>query len=223
MNMTTILFVLVILGMSICLYLLYQRDYAETIKAKLHLFDNCIDLLENPKLSPQGVDFPKLCGEYDGFNVLLELVADTLAVRKVPPLWLLVTIKGKTLTKGCLDVIVRPQNNEFYSPAWQWSGHLQAPESWPAHSMIKYQDEPASVDVLSQFVPLLFADDKTKELLVMPSILRITCMAKQAERGEYMLMRNSIFDAIPLEKKLVQRIMIDAICIRKAIESMQSN
>ena len=220
MTMNTILFVLVILCMGVCLYKLYQRDHVKTIQAKLHLFDDCMDVLKEAKLNPQGLDFPKLRGQYDGYDVLLELVADTLAVRKVPPLWLLVTIKGKSLTKGSLDLIVRPQNNEFYSPAWQWPGHLQAPDNWPAHSMIKYQDDPADVNVLDKFVPLLFADDRTKELLVMPSVLRITYMAKQAERGEYMLMRNSIFNAIPLEKELVQRIIMDAIQIRTALESV---
>lgn len=219
MTMAPILFLLVILVMGVCLFKLYQRDHAKTIQAKLHLFDSCMDVLHDAKLSPQGVDFPKLRGQYDGFDVLLELVADTLAVRKVPPLWLLVTIKGNCLTKGSLDLIVRPQNNEFYSPAWQWSGHLQAPDNWPAHSMIKYQDEPAAVEVLNKFVPLLFADERMKELLVLPSAVRITYMAKQAERGEYMLMRNSIFDAVPLEKELVQRIIMDAIRIRKALEN----
>ncbi len=218
--MTSITLLLVILVMGICLYQLYQRDHTKTIQAKLHLFDDCMDLLQEAKLSPQGLDFPKLRGQHGGYDVLLELLPDTLAVRKVPPLWLLVTIKAKTLTKGSLDVIVRPQNNEFYSPAWQWAGHLQAPDNWPAHSMIKYQDEPAAVEVLNKFVPLLFADERTKELLVMPSMLRITYMAKQAERGEYMLMRNSIFDAMPIEKELVRRLIADAVQIRTALESV---
>ncbi len=217
--MNTILFVLVMMVMGIFLYRHYQRDRAKTIQNKLHLLDDCMGLLHDAKLSPQGLDYPKLRGQYGGFDVLLELVADTLAVRKVPPLWLLVTIKGKSITKGSLDLIVRPQNNEFYSPAWQWPGHLQTPDRWPAHSMIKYQDEPAAVDILSRFVPLLFGDERTKELLVMPSVLRITYMAKQAERGQYMLMRNSIFDAMPIEKELVQRLIIDAIHVREALEN----
>ena len=221
MTMTTILFLLVIFAMGIYLYKRYQRDHAKTIQDKLHLFDDCMDVLLEAKLSPHGLDFPKLRGRYGRFDVLLELVADTLAVRKVPPLWLLVTIKGNSLTKGSLDLIVRPQNNEFYSPAWQWSGHLQAPDNWPAHSMIKYQDEPASIEVLNKFMPLLFADERMKELLVLPSTVRITYMAKQAERGEYMLMRNSIFDTVPIKKELVRRLITDTIKIREALEQVQ--
>lgn len=216
--MQNTLLILVITAMCIYLYTLYQREIAKTRHDKSHIFDDCIDLLLGAKLSPQGVNFPKLRGQFAGYEVLLELVADTLAVRKVPPLWLLTTIKGNSVTKGSLDLIVRPQNNEFYSPAWQWEGHLQTPAHWPAHTMIKYQETPANVEILNQFVPSLFNDESTKELLVMPSALRIAHMVKQADRGEYMLMRNSVFDAIPLEKTLVKRLINDAIQIRQALE-----
>ena len=221
--MANTLLILVVIVMCVYLYKLYQQDRAKTMHDKLHMFDECVSLLQAPQLSAKGLDFPKLHGQYVGFDVSLELVADTLAVRKVPPLWLLVTIKGHNEIKGCLDIIVRPQNNEFYSPAWQWAGHLQTPDNWPAHSMIKYQDEPADVAILNKFVPVLFNDEKTKELLVMPRLLRITYMAKQAERGEYMLMRNSIFDAMPIEKTLVQSIITNAINIRRALEETQPN
>ena len=219
--MANTLLILVIIAMCVYLYKRYQQDRAKTMHDKSHIFDECISLLQAPQLSENGVDFPKLRGMYEGFDVSLELVTDTLAVRKVPPLWLLVSIKSRHEIKGYLDIIVRPQNNEFYSPAWQWAGHLQTPNNWPAHSMIKYQDEPADVAILNQFVPALFNDEKTKELLVMPGLLRITYMAKQAERGEYMLMRNSIFDAMPIEKMLVQSIITKAIHIRQALEETQ--
>ena len=216
--MNIYLLVCVIAAMAIWLYKVYQRDSAKAKTNQLHPFNDCIPVLQEVKLINQESGFPKLYGRYGEFDVVLELVADTLAVRKLPPLWLLVAIKGRVLTKGSLDIVVRPQNNEFYSPAWEWSGHLQTPENWPAHSLIKYQNEPASLEVLNDFVPLLFSDERYKELLVLPNILRITYLAKQAERGEYMLMRNSLFDAKPLERELVKSIIIKAIYIREALE-----
>ena len=167
-------------------------------------------------------DFPRLTGYYAGSLITLELILDTLAVRKVPPLWLIVEVEGKHQINGSLDVVVRPQNNEFYSPAWQWEGNLKTPENWPKHSIIKYQLEPASVDVLSRYVPAMFADEHMKELLVLPNKLRITYLAKQAARSEYMMLRNALFDATPIDKMQVEQLIKKVIEIRQNLE-VESN
>ena len=216
--MSNLLLLLVLLAMAAYLYRKYQQDQTTTKQDRSRLLDDCISLLTEPTLIQQGMDFPKLNGIYDGFSVSLELLVDTLAVRKVPPLWLMVNIKGKRPINGSLDIVVRPQNNEFYSPSWQWDGNLQAPHNWPAHSSIKYQKQPASLDVLNQYVPVLFQDEHMKELLVMPDFVRLTYLAKQADRGEYMIMRNSVFESEPIDKTVVEQLIKQAIAIRNALE-----
>ena len=214
------LLVPVMLGL---LYRNFKRDQQNTTFNRSHLLDDCIDLLQSSKLEKTGSDFPRLTGIYAGSLVTLELILDTLAVRKVPPLWLTVEIDGKHQIKGSLDVVIRPQNNEFYSPAWQWEGNLKTPENWPKHSIIKYQQDqflqkPASIDVLSRYVPAMFTDEHMKELLVLPSKLRITYLAKQATRSEYMVLRNALFDATPIDKIQVEQLIQKAIEIRQALE-----
>ncbi len=221
-----ILWLLVPVMLSL-LYRNFRRDQQNTILNRSHLLDSCIGLLQNSKLEKTGSDFPRLKGSYAGHQITLELILDTLSVRKVPPLWLTIEVEGKHQTKGSLDIVVRPQNNEFYSPAWQWEGNLKIPKNWPEHSIIKYQQdkfllEPASIEVLSRYVPSMFKDEHMKELLILPNKLRITYLVKQAAKSEYMVMRNALFDASPIDKTLVEQLIQKAIEIRQALE-IESN
>ncbi len=222
--MSNLFLFVVIIAMGVYLYRIYQRDAAGIRNDRGGLLDSCINLLENPIIQQVGAGFPKLSGLYKGHEITLELMADTLAVRKVPPLWLLVTVKGRQAISGTLDMIVRPQNNEFYSPAWQWEGQLAIPASWPQHAIIKYQSAPVPLGALIPLVPPLFADEHMKELLILPNSLRLTYLAKQAQRGEYMVMRNSVFDATPLEPQAVACLIEQAINLRTTMElSHESN
>ena len=123
--------------MGVYLVRQYLRDQQSLKYAKTHLFDEAITLLEQAQLKQEGADFPQMTGYFLGYEVKLTLIEDTLAVRKIPPLWLMVSIKGKAEIEGSFDLIVRPSNQEFYSPAWQWDGNLQVPSHWPQHAVVQ--------------------------------------------------------------------------------------
>jgi hypothetical protein len=61
-----------------------------------------------------------------------------------------------------------------------------------------------------------------KELLVTPSMLRLTYMAQQAERGEYLIMRNAVFAQAPIKREILEALLKQAISIRQHIENAQS-
>ena len=63
------------------------------------------------------------------------------------------------------------------------------------------------------------ADVNMKELLIMPNFTRLTYMVKQAERGEYLIMRNAIYENTPISKSVVEALLKQAIAIRQSIES----
>jgi hypothetical protein len=207
-----------ILMMGLWLIRKYLNDQRSIKHAKSHLFDDVLALLDGAKLKLESNDFPQVLGSFSGYEVKLSLIVDTVAVRKIPPLWLLITIQGKATIEGSFDLIVRPSNNEFYSPAWLWNGNLQVPSHWPQHAVIKYQDSLIDVEKIDSFVPKLFADERTKELLITPSALRITYMAKQAERGEYLIMRNSVFSGDAIDVEVVEKLLKQAVEIRKLLE-----
>lgn len=196
----------------------YQRDAKRKVIARSSVFDDCKDLLQQAQASTDKANLPLLRGQYAGYQVALSVVEDTIAWRKLPPLWLLVKVVASVPIQGSIDLIVRPANNEFYSPSWQWDGNLTIPPNWPQHAIIKYLHKPIDMRLLEQHVPSLFTDEKMKELLIMPDFVRLTYMAKQADRGEYLIMRNAVYNNTPLEKTLVETLLKQAIAILQTLE-----
>lgn len=214
--------VLALLAMMVVLmYRNYHRDARHKIQARSHVFDDCMALLQQVQKSQDKANLPVLHGNYAGYQIALSIVEDTLGWRKLPPLWLLIKVVANRPSHGTLDVIVRPANNEFYSPSWQWDGNLAIPSCWPQHAIIKYQQHPADVVLLEKHVPALFTDAKMKELLVTPAMVRLTYMAKQAERGEYLIMRNAVYDDAPISRDVVEALLKQAIAIRQNMENSE--
>jgi hypothetical protein len=50
-------------------------------------------------------------------------------------------------------------------------------------------------------------------------MLRLTYMVKQADRGEYLIMRNAVYDAVPINKDEVEALIKQAIAIRQTLEN----
>ncbi|HDY84223.1 hypothetical protein LCGC14_0538980 [marine sediment metagenome] len=205
-----------LIAMSV--YYLFQRSQIAIKNNRAMLLSDCNSMLDNSATSYESNGFPIIKGRYRDFDVQLNLIPDTIVMRKVPPLWLMVSIKANKQSKGSMDFIVRPQNSEFYSPGWRWDGLFKVPATWPQYSIAKYNDTTASISVLDKFVPDLFKDEKVKQLLVMPDSLRITYMAKQGIRGEYLLTRGAVFDEHAINSDEVKKIIEYAIEIRKNIE-----
>ena len=197
----------------------YQRDAKRLVKARSAVFDGCIGLLQQAQISQDKANLPVLQGNFSGYKVALSIVEDTLGWRKLPPLWLLVKVAANKISAGSLDMMVRPANNEFYSPSWQWDGNIRIPANWPQHAIIKYQQIPVDIALLVAHVPALFADEKMKELLIMPNMVRLTYMAKQADRGEYLIMRNAIYSDVPIARHVVESLIKQAISIRQTLEN----
>jgi hypothetical protein len=216
-----VIYVGLLAALGLLMFGKYQRDDKRKVLARSSVFDDCQILLQNVQISQDKANLPVLQGSYGGYQVALSIVEDTIAWRKLPPLWLLVKVAANKTTIGSLDYIVRPANNEFYSPSWQWDGNLTIPPNWPQHGIIKYLHKPIDMRLLEQHVPVLFADLKMKELLVMPEFVRLTYMAKQADRGEYLIMRNAVYSETPIDSALIENLLKQAIAIRKTIENQQ--
>ncbi len=204
--------------MLVTLYRQYRHATRYNAEARGQLFDTCGTLLQKAQKSQDQAGLPVLQGDYAGYKVGLSVVVDTLGWRKVPPMWLLIKVEANTPSTGTLDYIVRPTNNEFYSPSWQWDGVLTIPSAWPQHAILKYQQQAADLTLLEAHVPALFADANMKELLLTPQMVRLTYLVKQAERGEYLIMRNAIYENTPIASDVVARLLKQAIAIRQNVE-----
>ncbi len=219
MNIVVLILLIV---MTVMLYRKYHHAVNYRIDSRSRIFDECSPLLANAQQRLDKANLPMLFGDYGGYKVSLSIVEDTLGWRKIPPLWLLIRVESNVQSAGTLDYIVRPSNNEFYSPSWQWNDNLAIPASWPQHAILKYQHQAVDLALINSFIPQLFADANMKELLIMPNFTRLTYMVKQAERGEYLIMRNAIYENTPISRGVVETLLKQAIAIRQNIEDSET-
>lgn len=95
----------------------YKRDIARKNQARSSVFDDCKSLFQKTQILDDKANLPVLQGSYASCKVALIVVEDTLGWRKLPPLQLLIKISENEPSRGSLDLIVGPTNNDFYSPS----------------------------------------------------------------------------------------------------------
>lgn len=203
-------------GLAAILVYMYRRDRRRLRDSRAAMYGDCAHLFEDLRVIQDDVNFPVLTGRYRGYRIKLEPIADYLAFRKVPSLWLQATVYCENPNRGAFDFLVRPQNVEFWSPAWKMETSLATPPGWPEFAIAR-TDDPDDVPPLDKLQPhgVLFDDEKVKELLVTPKGVRITYQADQAERAYYMVLRQLVFENFRLSPDLVTSLLDRGISIHE--------
>ena len=84
-------FAVVLLGVAV-LVMLYRRDRRLLKAHRAKFFDLCLDLFQAYRVTQEGPGYPLLSGRYRDHEVRLGPLIDDMAWRKVPVLWLKVTV-----------------------------------------------------------------------------------------------------------------------------------
>jgi len=202
------------LAFGAVLWWMHRRNRIQVRADRSRMYENVLNLFDNPEITQDEVNFPVLEADYNGWRVKLEPIADHVNVRKVPCLWLLVTVRGRMPHAGTLDFLVRPQNTEFYSPASLLPERIEIPPGWPQHAILQ-SDDPRGMPPAELLTPhvRLFDDPKMKELLVTPRGVRLVYQLDQATRPNYMVLRQMIFHHFTLQTEFATGLLDAAIAI----------
>jgi hypothetical protein len=144
-----------------------------------------------------------------------------MTVRKLPSLWLKVSLYAPVRYTGIFDLLVRPRGNEFYSPAFELPVEVKRPEGWPADAIIR-SDDPSRMppaEALTDHLHL-FDDPKMKELLIAPRGIRLVYQFDQAKRAHYAVLRQCHFAKRRLEPDLVRLLLEAAISIYQSVAAI---
>jgi hypothetical protein len=206
---------------TVALWLIYRRDRARTKIARAAYFDDCRSLFEHCRIVQEGTDFPVLDGRHRGHQFRLEPVVDHMAVRKLPSLWLKVSLLGALPIPGAVDFLARPQNTEFYSPSTSLPFSLRIPPEWPQHAVLRtdLEDRSLPVALLAPHIHI-FKDPKVKELLVTSRGVRIVYQASQGERAYYLVLRQPEFGEPRLPSALALQLLEQAIAVYSSAAMM---
>jgi hypothetical protein len=197
---------------------LYVRDATRQRRQRAALFSQCLKLFQSYRVTQAGGDFPTLEGRYRGLPVRLEPVLDTVAWRKIPSLWLKVTVLAPNPGVGVLDFLVRPQGIEFFSPSAELAHQVRIPQGWPQHALL-CTDDVARMPRLPLVDPhmALFEDPQMKELLITPRGTRLVRQLWQAQRSEYLVLRQVKFTSVSAEPGVVEFLLNAAIGISASL------
>ncbi len=197
---------------------LYRRDRERARRLRGGFFTACLDLFDSYRVVQDAVDFPVLTGKYRGHEVRLEPIVDHLTLRKLPSLWLRVSVIAPVPYQGIFDLLIRPRGTEFYSPSIDLGHAVRLPPGWPVDAALR-SDDPAHMPPLEIMARhrFLFEDLRLKEMLVTPKGVRLVYQVQQAERAQYLVMRQVEFADNTLSLSLARRLLEAVLAIRSSL------
>lgn len=182
----------------------HRRHRRDVKQGRASVYDDVLGRLENFRITQDDVDYPVLVGTYRGKQIELRLIADHVGYRKVPSLWLQLSVHAALPIQGVIDYLARPQNIEFYSPSADLPYSIPIPSHWPQHAILKTSDLQLSTSLnpLDDIIDL-FDDASMKEVLVSPRGARLVWQVDQARRREYLVLRAVGFEHDRIDEQLL--------------------
>ena len=166
--------------------------------------DACASLLDNARIIHRGPDFPLLFGTRHGIEIQVSLTVDTLPVRKLPSLWLMVSLVDDIPVTGKLDLLMRGTGSEGFTNFHRLR-HTPLIQNEMPEGVVARTDDPGidwALDALSPHLDF-FQDLRAKELIISPTGLRLTRHIADSTRANYLVYRQARFDIDPVDPVLV--------------------
>jgi hypothetical protein len=218
-TITTILGLAAAIGLAIHFALRFRQNARKRAAAPDAFFAKVRPLIENARYEGQGsVGYPQLVGRYRELPVRLNPVIDTLAIRKLPSLWLLATIPEPLPLSATFDLMMRPAGPTTFSNFDHLPVTLDALPDLPPYAVVRTDD---AQHVLPYHVVAphldIFAGPRAKELLIAPKGLRVVYQVAEGDRVRYGILRQAEFGVVELDPQLVCDLLDRLIALRKAI------
>jgi hypothetical protein len=144
-------------------------------------------------------DFTRISGFLGTDQFDLQALPDSLTYRKLPSLWVMITLPGPLPVQATLDIMARPSGLEVFSRYASLPHSLPCPSYLPEGTGIRCDDAARILpESLVARHSTLFADVRAKELLISPKGLRFVLQGDEADRGKYLLFRDAELGRQPL-------------------------
>ena len=140
-----------------------------------------------------------MAGRWQGMAFDLQAVPDTLTFRKLPSLWVLVTLTEPQPVASTLHILARPGQNDSFTRFTDMPRSLPLPEGFPDHVALRC-DHGAGLPAQALVAGLagLFLNPSLKEIVISPKGVRLVFLAEEADRGRYLLFRDAEMGMTPL-------------------------
>mgnify|MGYP006272316689 CR=1 FL=1 len=200
----------------------YYRRSAAIREEPKRLFANIIPILKNTnvhKSDTAGVHCIE--GSYRDHFFLIRTVADTLALRKLPSLWLMVTLPRLQPFTATFDLMMRPATASTFSNFDFLNHTVNCPADYPEEAVLR-SDDPTnmiSVSLAAPHVRRIFVDKRMKELLISPKGTRLVRQLAEGDRARYGVFRQADFDNHIIDPVILQSLMDSLITLQRDIDT----
>ena len=114
------------------------------------LLADCLPLFDTAAVTPGGDGFPRLAGTIAGRRVEIEFVPDSMTIRRLPQLWMALTLIDPQPVRAALGVLARPSGAEFYALTPRLGERLDVPPPFAPEVLLR-----ASGPEAAAFLPLV--------------------------------------------------------------------
>jgi hypothetical protein len=155
-----------------------------------------------------------------GEHAQIRTIVDTLPTRKLPALWLSVTINEKVAVGAILDMMMRPGSATTFSNFDQLPETIATPSGFPAEAVIRTNVADGQLPFESVAAHLdIFREGRAKELLITPNGVRIVWLLAEADRARYGVFRQAEFGGTGLDTALLERLLTACSRLRAVINA----
>lgn len=198
------------------------REASARSRARAGYFDAVKPLFDGGETRLQPTGFPRMTGRRDGLAFDLQAIPDTLTFRKLPALWVLVTLPEPLPLDATLDLMARPSGNEPFTRFATLAQSLPTPPDLPSEIAVRSDD--AARILPSDFIARhadLFQDPRVKELVLSPKGLRIVILAEEADRGRFLIFREAEMGRSPLSPARLEPLLDRLAAIREDVMALK--
>jgi len=178
------------------LALMAVRDNRRALGERLGLLDDAGKLFEEASVT-QGADgFPVLKAMLpDGRSIAVEIIPDTLVCRRLPQLWLRLTVRhARPYYRPTIGALSRATGAEFYSIVHEMPDRLEIPLPSELPLLVRGRGpRPTEIDHAAGVLRKLFGDPLMKEVAITSEGVRIVRRIAEGSRGAHILLRQAKF------------------------------
>jgi hypothetical protein len=178
------------------------------------LFDRVVT-----QIQPSG--FARVTGYKDDHAFDLQAVQDTLTFRKLPALWVMVTLPENLPVASTLDIMVRPTGSEPFSKFAGLPQSIDCPDFLPEGAALRSDNASTVEKSYLRKQMRIFDDPRVKELVISPKGLRLVILAEEADRGRYLIFRDAEMGAVPMERARLAPLIETLLSLRADLFAMK--
>jgi hypothetical protein len=195
-----------------------RREQARRARVRAGYLSAVAGLFSARREVVQPSGFPRMAGVHEGVEFDLQVVPDTLSLRKLPALWVMVSIPGALPRASAVDMMLRPTGMEVFSTFAQLPVQVPVPPGFPEDCAIR-ADAPGRVPFEAALREVLEAvdQDRLKEIVVSPKGVRLVLLAEEAHRGRYLIFRDAEMGRVPLAPARLAPFLAAAKGLREAV------